>query len=63
MFDIVCYRLKGHLNYQCQICPAGSSLEDVVETWQNVLDTHRVSGFKSEEEARKYIIENYDTEL
>lgn len=61
MFDIICYRLKGHLYYQCQIVPAGSSVEDMVEYWQNVLDSHRVTGFKAEEDARKYISEKYDT--
>lgn len=60
MFDIICYRLKGGLNYQCQIVPAGSPVEDVIADWQNVLDTHRVTGFPSEEDAQKYINEKYD---
>lgn len=62
MFDIICYRLKGHLYYQCQIVPAGSYMEDVVDNWHNVLDSHRVTGFNTEEDARKYISEKYDTD-
>lgn len=60
MFDIICYRLKGHLNYQCEIVPTGKPIEDAVDNWQNILDSHRVSGFDTEEDARKYIKEKYE---
>lgn len=62
MFDIICYRLKGHLYYQCEIVPAGKSIEDAVDNWQNVLDSHRVSGFATQEEAKKYVSDKYETE-
>ncbi|AEG61015.1 hypothetical protein [Desulforamulus ruminis] len=62
MFDIICYRLKGHLNYQCQIVPSGQSIQDVVEAWQNITDTHRVTGFTTEAKAREYVVEKYEVE-
>ncbi|GAB6157079.1 hypothetical protein JCM39194_02790 [Desulfotomaculum varum] len=61
MFDIICYRLKGHLHYQYEIVPAGKPIEDVIDNWQNVLDSHRVSGFATEEDARRYAREKYDS--
>lgn len=62
MFDIICYRLKGHLYYQCQIVPSGKSTQDVMDNLQNISDTHRVTGFATEEDARKYVVEKYEVE-
>ena len=62
MFDILCYRLKGHLYYQYEIVPAGTVIEDAVDNWQNVLDNHRVKGFPSKRDAEKYAVEKYGTE-
>ncbi len=62
VFDIICYRLKGHLNYQCEIVAAGKSIEDAVDNWQNVVDSHRVTGFASQEAANDYVREKYEND-
>lgn len=55
MFDVICYRLKGHLHYQTEIVPAGTPVNDTIENIQNVEETLRFTGFANKEEADKFI--------
>lgn len=55
MFDVICYRLKGHLHYQTEIVPAGTPVNDAIENIQNVEETLRFTGYSNREEANKFI--------
>ncbi|MBM7855382.1 hypothetical protein JOC37_001776 [Desulfohalotomaculum tongense] len=55
MFDVICYRLKGHLQYQSEIVPAGTPINEAIENIQNVEETLRFTGYSNEKEAKKFI--------
>lgn len=55
MLDVICYRLKGHLQYQAEIVAAGTPVNDAVENIQNVEETLRFTGFSNQQEAQKFI--------
>ncbi len=55
MLDVICYRLKGHLQYQAEIVPAGTPVNDAVENIQNVEEILRFTGFADQKEAQKFI--------
>jgi hypothetical protein len=55
MYDVICYRLKGHLHYQSEIVPAGTPVNDAIENIQNVEETLRFTGYSSKEDAQLFI--------
>jgi len=55
MFDVICYRLKGHLHYQTEIVPAGTPVNEAIENIQNVEETLRFTGYSNREDANKFI--------
>lgn len=54
MFDVICYRLKGHLHYLVEIVPAGTPVNEAIENIQNVEETLRFAGYSSWEEAKDF---------
>ncbi|MBO8138609.1 MAG: hypothetical protein H0Z40_10815 [Desulfotomaculum sp.] len=55
MYDVICYRLKGHLQYQSEIVPAGTPAQEAIENIQNVEETLRFTGYVNEKEAKEFI--------
>ncbi|WP_031514980.1 hypothetical protein [Desulfofalx alkaliphila] len=55
MFDVICYRLKGHLQYLSEIVPAGTPVNEAIENIQNVEETLRFTGFPTIEKAQAFI--------
>ncbi|MTI81956.1 MAG: hypothetical protein FH758_13985 [Firmicutes bacterium] len=55
MFDVICYRLKGHLQYQSEVVPAGTPVNQAIENIQNVEETLRFTGYSNEGEAKEFI--------